>query len=297
MTPPQLRGKSVRHDETMLEKLQNGEFKLRKSEQKVANWIIDNSHEAIFLNITKIAHNVGVSEPTIVRFCRAVGCRGFQKFKICFAEELALGKINESIDIKLDDSAVVVKDKVAQYARAALSNVDREINGEQLELATQILIKSNKVIVCGFGASNCTAFDSFHKLFRVMPKVGYYPDMYMSEMAISSLEPGDAIIAISNSGKSEALISLCKLARSNGAKVVTVTDPGSPVDQTATVRLNIKKQVDTGLFVPMAHRLKQLTIIDFLVYNYARLTQQRLAERLEKTKTVLTNLKQKHSII
>lgn len=287
----------MRHDETMLEKLQNGEFKLRKSEQKVANWIIDNSHAATSLNITTIAQNIGVSEPTIVRFCRAVGCKGFQEFKIRFAEELALGKINESIDIKLDDSTEIVKDKVAQYARAAIANVDREIDAEQLELATHILIDSNKVVVCGFGASNCTAFDSFHKLFRMMPKVGYYPDMHMAAMAIGSLEPGDAIIAISNSGKSEALISLCKLARSNGAKVITITDPGSPVDQTASVRLNIKKQVDTGLFVPMAHRLKQLTIIDFLVYNYARLNEQRAAQRLKKTKTALTNLKQQHSII
>ena len=287
----------MRYDETMIEKLQNGEFTLRKSEQKVANWLVDNSHIATSLNITTIAHNIGVSEPTIVRFCRAVGCKGFQEFKIRFAEELALGIINESINIKTTDSTAMVKDKVAQYARAALANIDREIDSEQLELATQVLMDSNKVIVCGFGASNCTAFDSFHKLFRVMPKAGYYPDMHMSAMAIGSLEPADAVIAISNSGKSEALISLCKLARSNGAKVITITDPDSPVDQTANVRLNIKKQVDTGLFVPMAHRLKQLTIIDFLVYNYARLNEKCAAQRLKKTKTALTNLKQQHSII
>ncbi|WP_116964519.1 MurR/RpiR family transcriptional regulator [Fastidiosibacter lacustris] len=287
----------VRHGDTILEKLQNGEFKLRKSEQKVANWIMDNSGDATALNITTIAHKIGVSEPTIVRFCRAVGCKGYQEFKIRFAEELALGRINESIDIKLNDSTAVVKDKVAQFARAALATIDREIDTTELEVATQILLESNKVIVCGFGASNCTAFDSFHKLFRMMPKVGYYPDMHMSAMAVGSLEPGDAIIAISNSGKSEALISLCKLARSNGAKVITITDPGSPVDQTASVRLNIKKQVDTGLFVPMSNRLKQLIIIDFLVYNYARLNAKQAEQRLKKTKTALTNLKQQHSII
>ncbi len=287
----------MRHDETILEKLQNGEFKLRKSEQKVANWVMENAGETTALNITTIAQKIGVSEPTIVRFCRAVGCKGYQEFKIKFAEDLALGKINESIDIKVDDSTEAVKDKVAQFARAAISNVDREIDNAQLELATQALMDANRVIVCGFGASNCTAFDSFHKLFRMTPKVGYHPDMHMSAMAVGSLQPNDAIIAISNSGKSEALISLCKLARSNGAKVITITDPDSPVDQTASIRLNIKKQVDTGLFVPMAHRLKQLTIIDFLVYNYARLNEHDAQQRLQKTKTALTDLKQQHSII
>lgn len=266
----------------MLEKIQNGEFNLRKSEQKVANWIIDNSYIATSLSITKIAHNIGVSEPTIVRFCRAIGCKGFQEFKIRFAEELALGKINESITIMINDSPAKVKDKVAQYARAALSNIDREIDTEQLEFATQALIDSNKVVVCGFGASNCIAFDSYHKLFRIMTKVSYYPDMHMSAMAIRSLQPGDVIIAISNSGKSKNLISLCNLTRSNGGKVITITDPGSPVDQKATIRLNIEKQVDTGIFVPMAHRLKQLTIVDFIVCNYARINKQQTEDHLKK---------------
>ena len=287
----------MRHDETILEKLQNGEFKLRKSEQRVANWILENTRQTTSLNITTIAQKIGVSEPTVVRFCRAVGCKGYQEFKIRFAEELALGKINDAIDIELDDTTESVKDKVAQFARAAIANIDKEIDSKELELATQILIEAKKVVVCGFGASNCTAFDSFHKLFRVMAKAGYYPDMHMSAMAIGSLKPGDAIIAISNSGKSEALISLCKLARSNGAKVISITNPGSPVDQVASARLNVKKQIDTGLFVPMAHRLKQLTIVDFLVYNYARLNVDQSSQRLQKTKTALIDLKQQHSII
>ncbi|MFZ9036133.1 MAG: MurR/RpiR family transcriptional regulator [Francisellaceae bacterium] len=287
----------MKHSDSILEKLQNGEFKLRKSEQKVANWILDHAGETTSLNITTIAQNVGVSEPTVVRFCRAVGCKGYQEFKIRFAEDLALGQISESIDIKVDDTTEAVKSKVAQYARASLSSIDREIKSEELEHASNILIEANKVVVCGFGASNCTAFDGFHKLFRIMSKVEYHPDMHMSAMAVGSLQPGDAMIAISNSGKSEALISLCKLARSNGAKVISITNPGSAVDQTANARLNIKKQVDTGLFVPMAHRLKQLTIIDFLVYNYARLNVDTAQNRLQKTKTALIDLKQQYSII
>ncbi|WP_119343352.1 MurR/RpiR family transcriptional regulator [Facilibium subflavum] len=287
----------MKHSDTILEKLQHGEFKLRKSEQKVANWILDHINETTALNITTIAQKIGVSEPTIVRFCRAVGCKGYQEFKIRFAEDLALGRINESINIQEDDTTETVKDKVAQFARAALANLDREIDTEQLELATHALINAKKVVICGFGASNCTAFDSFHKLFRMTAKVDYYPDMHMSAMAVGSLQPNDAIIAISNSGKSEALVSLCKLARINGAKVITITDPGSAVDQTATIRLNIKRQVNTGLFVPMSHRLKQLTIIDFLVYNYARLNKEDAQIRLQKTKTALTDLKQQHSMI
>ena len=127
----------MEQDKTILEKLKHDEFKLRKSERKVANWIIENADRVTKLNITTIANHIGVSEPTIVRFSRAVGCKGYQEFKIHFAEELAIGKINDTINIQVDDSTETVKDKVAQFARAALTNIDREIDTEQLELATQ----------------------------------------------------------------------------------------------------------------------------------------------------------------
>ena len=287
----------IKSGNTILKKLQNGEFKLRKSEQKVANWIVDNVDHITTLSITIIAQKTGVSQPTIVRFCRALGCKGYQDFKIRFAEGLAIGKVNQSIDIQLEDNAATVKDKVAQFARAALADIDREIDTQALEHATEIIIDAKKILICGFGASNCAAFDSFHKFFRIMHKVGYYPDMHMSAMAVGSLQPNDAIIAISNSGKSKALVRLCKLARTNGAKVISITDPGSAVDQVASVSLNIERQVDTGLFVPMAHRLKQLTIIDFLVYNYVRLNPEISKVRLQKTKTALIDLKSQHSLI
>ena len=99
----------IKSGNTILKKLQNGEFKLRKSEQKVANWIVDNVDDITTLSITIIAEKTGVSQPTIVRFCRALGCKGYQDFKIRFAEGLAIGKVNRSINIQLEDDAETLK--------------------------------------------------------------------------------------------------------------------------------------------------------------------------------------------
>ena len=38
-----------------------------------------------------LATVAGVSEPTVMRFCNAVGCSGFQSFKLRLAQTLALG--------------------------------------------------------------------------------------------------------------------------------------------------------------------------------------------------------------
>ena len=55
---------------------------LRKSERKVADFVLRNPLQVIRMRIVDLAQEAGVSEPTVVRFCRAVGCRGFQDFKL-----------------------------------------------------------------------------------------------------------------------------------------------------------------------------------------------------------------------
>ena len=62
---------------------------LRKSERKVADFVLKSPLNVIRMRIVDLAKQAGVSEPTVVRFCRAVGCRGFQDFKMALAQQLA----------------------------------------------------------------------------------------------------------------------------------------------------------------------------------------------------------------
>ena len=55
---------------------------LRKSELKVAEYVLKNPLKVIRMRIVDLAEEAKVSEPTVVRFCRGVGCKGFQDFKL-----------------------------------------------------------------------------------------------------------------------------------------------------------------------------------------------------------------------
>ncbi len=59
---------------------------LRPSERKVADYVLSNSERVIRMRIVDLAAAAHVSEPTVVRFCRAVGCEGFQAFKMALAQ-------------------------------------------------------------------------------------------------------------------------------------------------------------------------------------------------------------------
>ncbi|HHJ4328638.1 TPA: MurR/RpiR family transcriptional regulator, partial [Klebsiella pneumoniae] len=60
----------------LLQHIEQSRSLLRKSELKVAEHVLQDPSAVMHSSMADLAHEVGVSEPTIVRFCRAIGCSG-----------------------------------------------------------------------------------------------------------------------------------------------------------------------------------------------------------------------------
>jgi RpiR family transcriptional regulator, carbohydrate utilization regulator len=61
---------------------------LRPSEQAVARFVLGRPSVVVHMSIADIAESCEVSEPTIMRFCKALGCLGFMEFKLALARDL-----------------------------------------------------------------------------------------------------------------------------------------------------------------------------------------------------------------
>jgi len=86
---------------------QSGKFPNR--EQQVADYISEHLEEVTTIALSDLAHNVGVSEPTVIRFCRTLGCDGFRDFKMRLAQNLAVSmQYLTSEDISDDTTAADV---------------------------------------------------------------------------------------------------------------------------------------------------------------------------------------------
>ena len=64
---------------------------LPKSDRKVADVVLETPHRILNATVAETADIAEVSQPTVIRFCAAIGCEGFQDFKIRLAQSLALG--------------------------------------------------------------------------------------------------------------------------------------------------------------------------------------------------------------
>ena len=78
---------------------------LRKSEAKVADFVLAHANDVINMRIVDLAAQSEVSEPTVIRFCRALGFDGFQSFKLQLAQQIGMGSVYTQFAV--DDSDTV----------------------------------------------------------------------------------------------------------------------------------------------------------------------------------------------
>ncbi len=271
----------------MLNRIQANKAELRRSERKVAELVLAQPQAAINSSIGELARRACVSEPTVIRFCRALGCTGFQDFKLKLAQSLASGVPYVHTDVQPDDSPAELAGKIFDRSIASLLQVRNRLDQAALSQAIDILAAAAKIEFYGHGASGIVALDAQHKFFRLGAPVAAYSDPHTHSMAAAMMRPGDVVVAISHTGRSGDLLVSARLALETGAQVIAVTAADSPLAELATVALCSDTSEDTDTYIPMTSRIVDLAIIDILAVGVALRRGPELVQQLQKTKRIV----------
>jgi len=261
--------------------------RLPAAERRVADLVLERPHELLQLSLAAVASQAQVSEPTVIRCCRSLGCNGFADFKLRLAQSLASGQLFMHSDVAPNDSVAEMTAKVFGKAARTLLQVRSQLDPARLEQAIALLCAARRVECYGLGSSGIVAADAQHKLFRLgFPSVAY-SDAHVHGMAATMLRPGDVVLAFSASGRTVDLISSVDLARESGADVIGITALGAPLAARCTVALELLIDEDTDIYTPMTTRLAQLTVVDTLVVGVALRQGPDLLTRLQRAKESL----------
>lgn len=267
----------------LLRRIATAEETLTPAEAKVASLVLAEPSWVLGQSLMQVAARAGVSEPTVIRFCRSIGLNGFQSFRLRLAQSIASGTVFLPTEIGPGDSPGALADKVLERSARTLIDVRTQLQPARLEQAISLLANARRVEFYGLGSSGIVAADARHKFFRLGIAAAAYADAHLHGMAATMLEPGDVVVAISSTGRTIDLISSVELAREAGADVIAITAPGSPLAAVANVPIEISVDEDTDIYTPMTTRLAQLAIIDVLSVGVALRQGPELAERLERT--------------
>ncbi|SDL52550.1 transcriptional regulator, RpiR family [Modicisalibacter muralis] len=263
----------------------------RRSEQKVARFVLRNPEEVIHMRIVDLATEAKVSEPTVVRFCRALGCNGFQDFKLRLAQMLASGSQFAQFSMSDSDSVAEFSHSIFDSTVGTLLSVRDRLDNQALGEAIDALAMANRVEFYGFGASGAVAFDAQHKFFRLQISTSAYADLHMQNMSAATLKEGDVVVAISQTGRTRALVASVRMAREAGATVIGLCPNGSPLAEEVTLPLYIDVPEDTEIYTPMTSRIAHLVLIDVLAVGVAKTRGPKLAEQLKAVKRSLNPLR------
>ncbi len=168
-----------------------------------------------------------------------------------------------------------------------------ELDTDALEKSIKILANTHKIEVWGQGQSGAVAIDAQNKFFRLGVPTVAYTDPHMHGMSASMLKPGDAVVAVSNSGRTLDLMRSVEIARDAGADVIGITHSKSPLAKRCSICLYADTMEDPDLYTPMITRIVHLVIIDVLAVGVALKRGPELIDQLEKMKR---NLKEKKRV-
>lgn len=262
-------------------------------ERKVVESITSREDLSESTSLKEIAVENNVSEAMIVKLTKKLNFSGFREFRTSLIHYNRSEVANLHSEIEPNDSSEQLLEKVFRTSIQAIEETISILDVSEFNRAADILFKAKHIDLYGVGGSATVARDLSHKLLKIGIRAMVHDDSHTMLMSAALLNDDDAVIAISHSGMTKAVIDPIKLAARNGAKVIAITNYAeSPIVQNAHVVLNSTSQGSHLLGENAASRIAQLNILDALFVAIAKKDLKKAEQNLNKTQQSVQNLRE-----
>lgn len=260
---------------------------MTRSEIRIAKRLLASPNEFVRSSVRALAAELEVSEPTILRFCRAVGCEGFKDLKFRLIQELALTQAISDQAVRATRPATASEpatrdkdpdaDRVFDTIIEALTRTRDSLSNKDLASSAQAIAKAGRVVIYGIGGSSAAlACEAHNRLFRFNIPVMVFTDGYAQRMSAAILGEGDVALFISSTGRPRELQESLELAKYYKATCIAITDKDTPLGRDADICLHVGlAAAGVEEFQPNPMRFAQLFVIDRLAHAVAGFVGER----------------------
>ncbi|MBP6339345.1 MAG: glucokinase [Vitreoscilla sp.] len=265
----QLRTLETSPASAILEQIRRALPGLSPAERRVATHVLAQPRSALNDPIAEIARAAEVSQPTVIRFCRSLGCEGLSDFKLRLASGLTGTIPVTHTQVTHADGVVELGAKVLGNTASAILQVRDQLNRDSIARAIELLNGANRIEFHASGHFGPVAQDAQFKFLRFGISCSVCTDPRLQVLSASVLGPKDVVVVISNSGKVPELLEVVEKAKARGAAVVAITASQSPLARKADALLIVDHEEDVTTHVPMISRILHLLVIDILAVGVA----------------------------
>lgn len=269
--------------------IRNALASLRPAERKVADMVLGDVDFAMRASITELAQRADVSEPSVTRFCRAIGAHGLRDFKMLLAQSVAGGLPYASTAVARDDDLQTLFDKVSEAAVQGITHARGALEPSAVEAAISAIATARRVYFFGVGSGSGLAVqDAALRFLRLDIAASAFTDGHLQRLYAGLMEPGDVAFAISHSGRSVEVNESIQIAKERGATTIGLTNVGSRLAWLVDIPLLLRVPNAIDPNTPGVSRIVHLCIMDALAIGVALRLEPKTLEKMRHAKARLS---------
>lgn len=275
--------------------IEKGYADLRRSEKLAADYVLEHMGEIPDLSIDRLAHNAGVSQPTVLRMLRSAGFSGYRDFCYRLVAELAKkagageGGKGPMYGYTLDKSTPLeeIPFNMAATTQKMLEETIKNFSGKIYQRTVEALANARLIDIYGVENSEATALDLLTKLLYLGLPCRYFSDCYHQQIAAGALTPEDVAVGISYSGESKDTVDSLRKAKKAGARTIAVTNfKDAAISRYADILIcTSQEQLMYGDAI--FSRSCQILVVDMIYMGIISLDYERYTDRLKRCEKVV----------
>ena len=272
-----------------IQRIQEAMPNLTEAESKIAEWILAHPELVINMNVADLAQNADVSEASIVRFTRRIGCKGYIDFKMKLARDILPEERQYDPVLVRGDNTEQICRKIFSSAVEVRRNTPEMLDMDAVYQVCVRIRNARRLVIFGTGGSLAVALDAQHKLMKIGISAIVHRDIDMQLMSSSALTEDDAAICISFSGHNYNTISCLRTAKMNGAFCISiVSQRNTPLAKLSDIVFISAYDETIFQSESTSTRIAQLTIIDCIVGNIALIDYGKYNEAIQKSRDAVS---------
>ena len=254
----------------------------------ILDLILEDPDRVLAESFDLLARRARSSVPTVMRTCRDLGFAGLREFKLALAHELALGGSPLHRRVNVSDSVEDIVTKVTRSAAATVAGVRSQLDMATLEDAVSAIAGARHVDLFATGITSWfMAQDLQARLFRLGLSANAWVDYHLQRVAAAAQDARGVVFAVSHVGGLPSLLEAVDIARRQGARVVSLTQPGTPLADRTDVLLALSVPEDAVMHVGIDAYLTHLTAIEILTVLVAQRCGEPAVRRLHGVRAAL----------
>jgi DNA-binding MurR/RpiR family transcriptional regulator len=190
---------------------------------------------------------------------------------LALAQDLAVSGSYLHRSVLPEDSAQDVASKITQAAVASLAELGRRIDSSIIDKVADKLAQAQRIDCYSVGAaSTFMANELQSRLFRLGRNANAIFDAHQQLVSASTLGPQGVAFVISHVGRMPYTLEAARFAKSQGATVVALTQPDTPLADIADLVLAVSVPQDAVMRVGTEAYLAHLVVIEILMVRLAQ---------------------------